>query len=405
MPCSRDKRMIMSEATVNPGMDPELFEQFIDQLDRYVRERLIPAEREVIENDRIPDDIVQEMKDMGLFGLSIPEQFGGAGLNTTQYARTVKTIAYAAPAYRSIFSINIGMFNSAIKNGGTDAQKAEWWPRIAGGEIACFGLTEPGSGSDSAAMATTARPDPDGNGWILNGTKRYITNAPHAQVGLIMARTEKENLPKNAHVSAFIVPMDTPGVSVGSPDKKMGQSGSHIADIMLDDVHVPGDALLGGETGKGFVFAMKSLDNGRISVGAASTGYARRALDSALRYATERKAFGEPIANFQLIQQMLAESETEIYAAECMMADVTARADRGENILRKAAAFKVFASEMCGRVVDRVVQIYGGAGYLAEYDAERFFRDARIYRIYEGTTQILQLQIAKHMLREFAAHG
>jgi len=397
--------MIMSEATVNPGMDPELFEQFIDQLDRYVRERLIPAEREVIENDRIPDDIVQEMKDMGLFGLSIPEQFGGAGLNTTQYARTVKTIAYAAPAYRSIFSINIGMFNSAIKNGGTDAQKAEWWPRIAGGEIACFGLTEPGSGSDSAAMATTARPDPDGNGWILNGTKRYITNAPHAQVGLIMARTEKENLPKNAHVSAFIVPMDTPGVSVGSPDKKMGQSGSHIADIMLDDVHVPGDALLGGETGKGFVFAMKSLDNGRISVGAASTGYARRALDSALRYATERKAFGEPIANFQLIQQMLAESETEIYAAECMMADVTARADRGENILRKAAAFKVFASEMCGRVVDRVVQIYGGAGYLAEYDAERFFRDARIYRIYEGTTQILQLQIAKHMLREFAAHG
>jgi len=388
------------------GMDPEVFEQFIDQLDRYVRERLIPAEKDVIENDRIPDEIIAEMKDMGLFGLTVPEEYGGAGLNITQYARTVRTMSYAAPAYRSIFSINVGMFNSAIKNGGTEAQKAEWWPRIAAGEIACFGLTEPGSGSDSAAMQTTARPDPSGNGWILNGTKRYITNAPHASVGLIMARTEKEALPKNAHVSAFIVPMDTPGVSTGSPDKKMGQSGSHISDVMLDDVHVPGDALLGGETGKGFVFAMKSLDNGRISVGAASTGYARRALDSALRYANERKAFGEPIANFQLIQQMLAESETEIYAAESMMADVTARADRGENILRKAAAFKVFASEMCGRVVDRVVQIYGGAGYLAEYDAERFFRDARIYRIYEGTTQILQLQIAKHMLRDWAAeHG
>ncbi|MCT2557699.1 acyl-CoA dehydrogenase family protein [Tsuneonella sp. YG55] len=387
------------------GMDPELFEQFIDQLERYVRERLIPAEREVIEADRIPEPIVNEMRDMGLFGLTVPEDYGGAGLSTSQYARVVKTMAYAAPAFRSIFSINVGMFNSAIKNGGTDAQKAEWWPRIAAGEIACFGLTEPGSGSDSAAMATTAKPDPGGNGWILNGTKRYITNAPHASVGLIMARTEKENLPKNAHVSAFIVPMDTPGVTVGSPDHKMGQAGSHIADVILDDVHVPGDALLGGETGKGFVFAMKSLDNGRISVGAASTGYARRALDSALRYATERKAFGEPIANFQLIQQMLAESETEIYAAECMMADVTARADAGENILRKAAAFKVFASEMCGRVVDRVVQIYGGAGYLAEYDAERFFRDARIYRIYEGTTQILQLQIAKHMLRDFAAQA
>ena len=388
-----------------PGMDPELFEQFIEQLERYVRERLIPAEREVIEHDRVPNAILAEMRDMGLFGLTVPEDYGGAGLSTSQYARVVRTMAYAAPAFRSIFSINVGMFNSAIKNGGTEAQKAEWWPRIAAGEIACFGLTEPGSGSDSAAMATTAKPDPSGNGWILNGTKRYITNAPHAQVGLIMARTEKDNLPKNAHVSAFIVPMDAPGVTVGSPDAKMGQSGSHIADVILEDVHVPGEALLGGETGKGFVFAMKSLDNGRISVGAASTGYARRALDSALKYATERKAFGEPIANFQLIQQMLAESETEIYAAECMMADVTARADRGENILRKAAAFKVFASEMCGRVVDRVVQIYGGAGYLAEYDAERFFRDARIYRIYEGTTQILQLQIAKHMLRDFAAQA
>ncbi|WP_338447018.1 acyl-CoA dehydrogenase family protein [Pelagerythrobacter marensis] len=386
------------------GMDPELFQQFIDQLERYVRERLIPAEGEVVENDAIPEPVVSEMREMGLFGLTVPEEFGGAGLNTAQYAQVVRTMAYAAPAFRSIFSINVGMFNSAIKNGGTEAQQAEWWPRIAAGEIACFGLTEPGSGSDSAAMQTTARRDPSGSGWILNGTKRYITNAPQAQVGLIMARTEKENLPKNAHVSAFIVPMDTPGVSVGSADKKMGQAGAQIADIILEDVHVPDDALLGGETGKGFVFAMKSLDNGRISVGAAATGYARRALDSALRYATERKAFGEPIANFQLIQQMLAESETEIYAAEAMMADVTARADAGENVLRKAAAFKVFASEMCGRVVDRVVQIYGGAGYLAEYDAERFFRDARIYRIYEGTTQILQLQIAKHMLRDFAAN-
>jgi acyl-CoA dehydrogenase len=385
------------------GMDAETFEQFIEQLDRFVRERLIPAEPEVIANDAIPGDIIGEMKEMGLFGLTVPEEFGGAGLNTSQYARTVHCMAYAAPAYRSIFSINVGMFNSAIKNGATDAQKAEWWPRIANGEIACFGLTEPGSGSDSAAMATMARPDPDGNGWILNGTKRYITNAPHADVALIMARTEKEALPKNAHVSAFIVPMDTPGISAASPDKKMGQSGSHISDVIMEDVKIPGDALLGGETGKGFRFAMQSLDNGRISVGAAATAYAQRALDSALRYANERKAFGEPIANFQLIQQMLAESETEIYAAQCMMADVTARADKGENILRKAAAFKVFASEMCGRVVDRVVQVYGGAGYLAEYDAERFFRDARIYRIYEGTTQILYLQIAKHMLREFEA--
>lgn len=385
---------------VNRGMDPELFEQFLDQLRRYVRERLIPAEREVIANDRVPDGIVQEMREMGLFGLSAPEEFGGANLNIAQYARTVHCLSYASPAYRSVISVNIGMFASALKNGGTPEQKAEFWPRLVAGEIACFGLTEPGSGSDSAAMQTTARKD--GNGWVINGTKRYITGAPYAKIALIMARTEKEALPRNAHVSAFIVPMDAPGVSTGSSDHKMGQAGAQISDIILEDVRVPGDALLGGETGKGFVYAMKSLDNGRISVGAAATAYARRALDSALRYATERKAFGEPIANFQLIQAMLAESETEIYAAECMMADVTARADRGENILRKAAEFKVFASEMCGRVVDRVVQIYGGAGYLAEYDAERFYRDARIYRIYEGTTQILLLQIAKHMLRELA---
>lgn len=392
---------MMNAPARNPGMDEDVFEQFAEQLTRYVRERLIPAEAQVIAEDRVPDDILNEMREMGLFGLTAPQEYGGAGLNITQYARIVNIMSYAAPAYRSIFSINVGMFASALKNGATEAQRAHWFPQLVEGKIACFGLTEPGSGSDSAGLQTTAVPDPDGNGWILNGTKRYITNAPHADVALIMARTSKEALPKNAHVSAFIVPMDTPGVSRGSPDKKMGQSGSHISDIMLDDVRVPGEALLGGETGKGFVFAMKSLDNGRISVGAAATGYARRALDSAVRYANERKAFGEPIANFQLIQQMLADSEIEIYAAEAMMADVTARADRGENILVKAAAFKVFASEMCGRVVDRVVQVYGGAGYLAEYDAERFFRDARIYRIYEGTTQILQLQIAKHMLREW----
>jgi len=387
----------------NEGMDEDTFDQFAQQLKRYVEERLIPAESELIENDRVPSEIVDEMRDMGLFGISVPEEYGGAGLNMSQYARVVNIMSRAAPAFRSIFSINVGMFASALKNGATEDQRAEWYPKLVEGKIACFGLTEPGSGSDSAAMQTTATPDPDGNGWILNGTKRYITNAPHADVALIMARTQKEPQPKNAHVSAFIVPMDTPGVSTGSPDKKMGQAGSHISDIMLDDVHVPGDALLGGETGHGFRFAMQSLDNGRISVGAAATGYARRALDSAIRYANERKAFGEPIVRFQLIQAMLADSETEIYAAECMMRDVTERADRGENILVKAAAFKVFASEMCGRVVDRVVQVYGGAGYLAEYDAERFFRDARIYRIYEGTTQILQLQIAKHMLREWEA--
>jgi acyl-CoA dehydrogenase len=336
---------------------------------------------------------------MGLFGLTMPEEFGGAGLSLSQYIETIRQLSYAMPCYRSIISINVGMTCSAIVKSGTEEQKAYWLPKLAAGEIASFGLTEPGSGSDSAAMATTAIRS--GNGYVLNGTKRYITNAPFAKVALIMARTNKEALPKNAHVSAFLVPMDAAGISVGKSDKKMGQSGSHIADIIMDDVHISGDALLGGEEGKGFQTAMQSLDNGRLSVAAAATGYARRMLDTAMRYANERKAFGEAIVNFQLIQQMLADSEIEIYAAECMIADACKRADAREPILRKAAATKVFASEMCGRVADRCVQIHGGAGYLAEYEAERFYRDARIYRIYEGTTQILQLQIAKHMLREF----
>ncbi|MFN7158634.1 MAG: acyl-CoA dehydrogenase family protein, partial [Erythrobacter cryptus] len=211
-------------APANPGMDADSFEQFAEQLTRYVRERLIPAEARVIAEDKVPDDILAEMREMGLFGLTVPVEYGGAGLSISQYARVVQIMAYAAPAYRSIFSINVGMFASALKNGATEAQKAEWFPQIAAGKIACFGLTEPGSGSDSAAMQTTAVPAPDGNGWVLNGTKRYITNAPYADVALIMARTSKEPLPKNAHVSAFIVPMDTPGVSRGSPDKKMGQA-------------------------------------------------------------------------------------------------------------------------------------------------------------------------------------
>ena len=385
------------------GMDPEIFDAFIDQLKRYVRERLIPAEPDVIAQDRIPEDILQEMRDMGLFGITIPEEFGGAGMNVSQYIETVKQLAYAAPAYRSTISINIGMTGSAIKNFGTPEQKAAWLPRIAAGEIACFGLTDPGSGSDSAAMQTSAVRD--GNGYKLNGTKRYITNSPHAKIGLIMARTHKDALPKNAHVSAFIVDMTSPGISIGSPDKKMGQSGAHIADIIMDDVHIPGDALVGGVEGRGFQIAMQSLDNGRLSVAGMAVGMGRRALDTAVRYATERKAFGEAISNFQLIQAMLADSDAELYAAECMIADACARADRGENIVRKAAAAKMFASETCGRVVDRCVQVYGGAGYLAEYEAERFFRDARILRIYEGTTQIMQLQIAKHMLRDFNANG
>jgi acyl-CoA dehydrogenase len=383
------------------GMDQDSFEAFAAQLDRYVRERLVPAEPKVIEGNRVPDDILDEMRAMGLFGITIPAEFGGAGMNVSQYVETVRRLSYAHPAFRSIISISIGMVSSAIRKSGTEEQKARYLPDIAAGMVTSFGLTEPGSGSDSAAMQTRA--ERHGNGWRLNGTKRYITNAPFARLALIMARTHRDPLPRNGHISAFLVPMDSPGVSVGSPDHKMGQAGAQIADIILEDVDLPADSLLGGVEGKGFEAAMQSLDNGRLSVAAGATGYARRILDTALRYATERKAFGEPIANFQLIQAMLADSAADIYAAECMLADACRLADTADRrITLEAASTKMFASEMCGRVADRCVQIHGGAGYLSEYEAERFYRDVRLYRIYEGTTQILQLVIARAMLRAVA---
>ena len=386
---------------LNAGMDQSSFDLFRDQLERFVKERLVPAENDVIRENRVPDGLLSEMRDMGLFGLTISEEFGGAGMNISQYIETIKVLSWAMPAYRSIISINTGMTCACLSKSGTPEQQAEWLPQLAEGKIASFALTEPDSGSDAAALVTSARRD--GDDYILNGTKRYITNAPFADFVIVMARTSKENLPKNAHVSGFIVPTSLPGVTIGSPDEKMGQSGTQIADVILDDVRVPADALLGGEEGKGFLAAMQSLDTGRLSVGAAATGYAARALDTGIRYALERKAFGEPIARFQLIQAMIADSKAEIYAAECMMADAVRRADQGERVSTEASCFKMFATEMCGRVTDRVVQIFGGAGYLREYEAERFFRDARVYRIYEGTTQIQQMIIAKRVLASYGA--
>ena len=384
------------------GVDPEVFEQFLSQLKRYVRERLVPAEDETIGLDRVPDDIAEEMREMGLFGVTIPDAFGGSGFNISQYTRFIQELSWALPAFRSLISMNVGMTSSAINGSGTDAQKEYWLPKLASGEmVACFALSEPDSGSDAAALTTQATLE--GDDYVLNGTKRYISNAPIAQMGMIMARTSKENLPKNAHVSAFLVPFDTPGLAVGKPDKKMGQSGSQIADVILENVRVPKSALLGEREGQGFQAAMGSINTGRLSVAAASVGYAKRMLDYALSYASERKAFGTTISNFQLIQAMLADSQAEIFAAEAMLKDASVRADLGENIIVDAASAKLFASEMCGRVADRVVQILGGAGYLQEYLAERFYRDSRIYRIYEGTSQILQLAIAKRILREHQA--
>ncbi|PQA86403.1 acyl-CoA dehydrogenase family protein [Hyphococcus luteus] len=382
------------------GMDTDVFQAFVVQLERFVRERLVPAEKETEKLNRVPDAILAEMRDMGLFGLTMPEEYGGAGMNVSQYVETIRILSWASGAFRALISINIGMACSALVKNGTDEQRKYWLPKLADGAIAAFALTEPDSGSDAAALKTSARRD--GGDYVLNGSKRYITNAPFADMIIVMARTEAAALPKNAHISAFLVPADTPGVSIGKPEEKLGQNGSQIADVILEDARVPAAALLGGEEGTGFKAAMQSLDAGRICIAAAATGYAARILDCGLRYAAERKAFGQPIAQFQLIQAMLADSKAELYAAECMIRDAALNADKGRQVSLEASCAKMYASEMCGRIADRVVQIHGGAGYLKEYEAERFFRDARIFRIYEGTTQIQQLVIAKNMLRRMA---
>lgn len=381
------------------AMSSETFAQFLDALRRFVRERLTPAEKAVVANDAIPAEILAQMREMGLFGLTVPVEYGGSGLSISETVEAIMELSWAAPAFRSAITINTGIGSLAIASEGTEQQRAEWLPRLARGDIIAFALTEPDTGSDAAALK--ARAVRQGDSYVLNGTKRYITNAPLASVIIVMARTSAQDLAGNAHVTAFLVPADTPGLTIGKPDKKMGQRGALTADVIMEDVRVPASAILGAAEGRGFKLAMRALDRGRLSVAAGAIGHARRILHETIRYAMQRRAFGEPIAHYQLIQAMLADSKCEIYAAECMLRDAARRADAGERISAEASCCKMFASEMAGRVADRGVQVFGGSGYMQEYDMERFFRDARVYRIYEGTTQIQQLLIAKSVLRSY----
>ncbi|MEN9885838.1 MAG: hypothetical protein RL758_416 [Pseudomonadota bacterium] len=376
--------------------DQETLNLLLDSISRFVRERLVPQEHHVADTDQIPDDIVQEMKDMGLFGMSIPEAFGGMGLTMEEEVLAGFEIAYTSPAFRSLFATNNGIGAQGIVIDGTPAQKAKYLPKIVTGEIiGSFALTEPDSGSDAASLRTTAVKD--GDHYVINGTKRYITNAPEAGIFTVMARTDLTNK-RAGGISAFIVEKNTPGVSLGQIDKKMGQKGAHTCDVIFDNVRVPAENLIGAKEGIGFKTAMKVLDKGRLNIAAASTGAAQRMLDDAVRYAKERKQFGKPIGDFQLIQAMLADSQADLYAARCMVIDAARKRDEGRDVTLEASCAKMFASEMCGRVADRAVQIFGGAGYLAEYGIERFFRDVRLFRIFEGTTQIQQLVIARSLL-------
>lgn len=382
------------------ALDAETFNQLRDTISRFVAERLVPCEAEVSETDMVPDKIVEEMKEIGLFGLSIPEEFGGLGLTVEEEVQIVIELGHTSPAFRSVFGTNTGIGSQGIVMDGTDEQKRKYLPKLATGElVGSFALTEPDAGSDAASLRTSARMD--GNEYVLNGTKRFITNAPRAGLFTVMARTDPDKKGASG-ISAFLVEADAPGLTLGPPDKKMGQQGAHVCDVIFEDCRVPADAVIGGVEGQGFKTAMKVLDRGRITISGMCIGNAERLIGDSVRYAMERKQFGKPIAEFQLVQAMLADCEAEVYAAKSMALDAARRKDAGENVIKAAAICKYYCSEMIGRVADRAVQIHGGAGYMAEYGIERFYRDVRLYRIYEGTSQVQQLIIAREMMKEAA---
>ena len=383
------------------ALDPETFTQLRDSVRRFVRERLVPHEAEVGDSNKIPETLLEEMRELGLYGLTIPPEYGGLGLNSVEEVQIAFELGWTSPAFRSAFGTNVGIGSQGIVLDGTHAQRDTYLPRLASGEItSSFALTEPDSGSDAGALRTSARRD--GDYYIINGTKRFITNSPRAGLFTLMARTNPDENGARG-VSAFLVEAPRPGLTIGQPDKKMGQHGSLTADVIFHDCSVPTSALLGGVEGQGFKTAMKVLDRGRLHIAAVATGIAERLVDQATRYAMERQQFGKPIAEFQLVQAMLADSRTESYAARTMIEDAARRRDQDEDITEEIACCKLFATEMVGRVADRAVQIHGGAGYIADHGIERFYRDVRLFRLYEGTSEIQRLIIARSMVKRASA--
>lgn len=377
-------------------METETRDQLLDALRRFVDERLIPLEAEVAETDAIPADALAEMRALGLFGLSIPEEYGGLGLSMEDECRAMFEFCRCSPAFRSAFGTNVGIGSQGLVMFGTDAQKEKWLPGIASGEVVTsFALTEPEAGSDSASVRTKA--ELRGDHYVLNGAKRYITNANRASLFTVMARTDPSQK-GGAGVSAFLVPRDSEGLSVGKPEKKMGQQGAHICDVNFDNVKVPLNMRL-GEEGQGFKVAMQVLDKGRLHISSVCVGVAERLIEESVKYAAERKQFGQAIANFQMIQAMLADSRAEANAGRAMVLDAARKRDAGENVVLEASACKLFCSEMVGRVADRAVQIFGGAGYTADHGIERFYRDVRLFRIYEGSSEIQRLVVAREMMK------
>ncbi len=395
------------------ALDAESFDILLATVQRFVRERLVPAESHLEEHDEVPPELVEAMKELGLFGLTVPEEYGGIGLSVSQEVQVNFELGRTAPAFRSVFGTNIGIGSQGILMDGTADQKADYLPRVASGELVMsFALTEPDAGSDAASLKTSAKlvTDADGDHYLLNGTKRFITNAPRAGAFTLMARTGG---PGASGVSAFIVPADLPGIKLGKKDRKMGQRGTMTCDVILENVRVPAANIIGGVPGQGFKTAMKVLDRGRLNISAVACGIAQRVLDESARYAAERRQFGKALGEFQLIQAMLADSQAELLAGWALVREVAGWALVREvaqrfdqkpahvsdpDVSMRVSCAKLFCTEMAGRVADRGVQIHGGSGYINEYPVERFYRDVRLLRLYEGTTQIQQIIVGRELM-------
>ena len=379
--------------------NPEQLDALLADVRAFVRDCWHPIENKIELLDEVPADIVKELQQRGFFGWSIPQAYGGLGLSTEELILAAFEISQASVALRARVGTNTGIGSEALVADGTEDQKQRWLPRMATGELTgCLALTEPDAGSEATNVQTTA--SLQGEHYILNGRKCYITNAPIADVFTVVARTE-EGSKGSAGLSAFIVERNTPGLRTGPAYKKMGQAGSPVTDVYFENCAIPAANLIGGKEGVGFKTIMKVLNKQRLHLSALCTGPAIRMLDLAIEHTQKRQQFGQPVGNFQLLQAMVADSQTEIYAAKSMILEAARARDRGEDVALTASMCKYFASEMCGRVADRCVQMFGGAGYIADFSPiERYFRDVRLFRLYEGTSQIHQMNIAKHVLRE-----
>jgi acyl-CoA dehydrogenase len=377
------------------------FGELIEVLRDFIRREVMPAEAGIDESDEIPGRLIAQAKEMGLYGYALPAEFGGLGLSVPQQVRLTMELGYTSPAFRSLFGTNNGIAGQVLVLAGTEGQRKQWLPRLASGEVvASFALTEPDAGSDPSRLVTSAVPvsGPDGDGWVIDGLKRYITNAPAADIFMVFARTDPQ-APAGKGIGVFIVPARLDGVAVAARDHKMGQAGAWTADVSFSGARVPADALVGEAAAAGYSTAMRSLAHGRLVIAAMCVGVMARLIDESVTYARERSQGGHPIADYQLVQAMLADSQTEYMAARALVLDAADRYDAGTDQRLGPSAAKYFASEAVGRIADRAVQIHGGSGYMRGVPVERLYRDVRLFRIYEGTSQIQQLVIAREMLR------